>query len=163
MPRLLLFAPCEKVIIGLVDNSLSLISVMTELHVAIPHDVPSNPPATVMGYGSWSVLTLWEQLASEGDSSSFEQRITLADPFGVGCIETVTPFQMTKQEHRIFGTIPGFPVSPAGTYTLRLYLRPSGQNEWGAEIASFPMRLVHEPGAANAAPNQECQTESQPQ
>lgn len=132
---------------------------MTEIHVGVPAGESTKPET--MGYGNWSILTLWERMADEEDSQSFEQRITLIDPLGTVRVETVTPFDMKKLEHRILGTIQGFPFSPAGTYTLSLHVRRTGKHEWGSEVTAFPLRLVHEIGVPNATLKEENQTEAQ--
>src|SRR5690242_20899801 len=109
MPTLLLFAPCEKVIIGQGDNSLSLISVLQTVQVSLLSHPPVEKNAFIAS--RWFVAVLWQKEPSDGDVE-FEQRIALADPAGEFRIDQIMPFQMEKPSHRIVCEMSGFPIFP---------------------------------------------------
>lgn len=139
MPKLLLFAPCERVIIEQGANTVSLISVIQELTVAVPSDVPANAAAPQR----WYVIAMWQRDEKE-TAQRFEQRLVVENPKGEHLLELLTPFELSKETHRNIGAIDGFPISIAGRYTLRLSVRQAGRSDtkW-EEIADYPVKLIH--------------------
>lgn len=94
MPRLLLFAPCEKVIIDGQSNQVTVISLIQDVKIA----APSGASAIEIPQGSvapfpWSVLTIWER--ESGDQNvRYEQSSILRSPTGETLSEAHPPTQL---------------------------------------------------------------------
>ena len=139
MPQLLMFAPCERIIVEQGANSISLISVLQEVTVTPP---ASGLASDAVAATVWYVLAMWQR--EDGEAvKPLKQRVTVEDPTGKTAIETFTDFDLTKGSHRNIGMIQGLPVGVAGRYTLRLAL----QAEDGAwkELATYPLAVKHSP------------------
>jgi hypothetical protein len=139
MPKLLLFAPCEKVVFSSEDNTVSLISVLQGFQAEIAPPTPGGgPPALPI---SWSVLSLW--VREEGDGANqFEERWDLVSSEGRELISGNQAFVMTARFHRNNSRIAGFPIPVSGDYTLRLLLRNATANDDFHEIATFPVPVT---------------------
>jgi len=158
MPKLLVFAPCEKVIVGQGDNSVSLIGLLENVHV-LPGGFPTPPlPPNPTAPGRWFAFCLWEASA-EDKGVEYEQRIAVLDPNGKGRVESIVLFSMTKPRHRVVLEAPGFPIIPAGTYNVKLWLRKKGESDWGQELASYPVPQTIAEGSGQTE-EKEAETES---
>jgi hypothetical protein len=143
MPKLVLFAACEKVIVDQ-QNLPSLISLLQELKVQVP-ETGATPPANTNAAIKWDVLALWERTADDA-GKHYEQRIVLFNPAGeptgvtgVSSIEVGAAATM----HRNIATIAGFPIGAAGRYTLRLWLSENGQ-ESQQPVAEYSINVVYD-------------------
>lgn len=135
MPSLLMFAPCERVIIGQGDNSLSLIGVLHSLRILDP--TTKEPLSPIF---SWAALTMWKK--EPGDEGvSFTQRVALHSPTDQILIESVTAFTVEKGWHRVVNLFRGLPLKETGTHLLKLSLRVGEAGEW-REIAAFPLTIA---------------------
>ena len=78
MPKILIFAPCDKVIISEDDNTTSLISLIEAFTIGIPEDVqfPEDTSIPIR----WHIVHC-EIVEGEGDKR-FEQRTNLNCPTG---------------------------------------------------------------------------------
>jgi hypothetical protein len=139
MPRLILFAPCERVIVEEGSNAISLISVLQELTVG---GRTGTPPPDAVGPQRWFVLSIWARDGDEPSSQRFEQSITLNGPDGKTFLEMRTTFEIAQKNHRNVALIEGFPIGAAGRYHLNLKIRPVGQNNW-KDAAEYPIDLIH--------------------
>lgn len=142
MPRLLLFVPCERPLLG-ADNSLSLINVLQTVNLVLSsgelQELREKPePAQV---SAWYVISVWQQEPGD-EGARFEQRVTLTDPDGEVRIEALTEFELVKPYHRNMGKIQGFPVfhSP-GECTLSVSLRKIGDLTW-VQRGTYPLRII---------------------
>src|SRR5690242_17980914 len=113
MPRLLMFAPCEKVITATEDNGASLISILQgfDVPVAPPKDSKAIAPIT------WYAFSLWE--AIEEEPERFAQRVQLLAPKDSEVLFTVempivTPNNADKRFHRHAIKNQGFPIPRDG-------------------------------------------------
>jgi hypothetical protein len=127
LPRLLLFAACEKVLIDQ-DNNASLISLIQDLKVEIPEtvDLPTSSagglPVVAM---RWTALAMWLRTETDTDKE-YEQRIDLIDPTGrtTGrASRTTFSFPEGKTTARNISVVLGFPVHASGRFLLRLWMR----------------------------------------
>jgi hypothetical protein len=142
-PRLLIFAPCDKVIIDAQTNNLSLISVFQDLNVELPpqEEVPEGRlPVIVM---KWDVVSLWLRDHNDPADKPWDVRFQLFDPSDKalpirGRATMVFGDKLTLRSHV---TILGFPLSGEGRYTLRLWMQEQGQPE-GEPLVQFPMTLT---------------------
>jgi hypothetical protein len=145
MPRLLIFAPCEKVIIGQGDNNVSLIGILQTLNLTMspaPGAPSPIPPSELVVPLSWTIFTMWQREVGEEVGTAYTQRAALISPSHKHVVEVVTNFTMEKGLHRIVNGVIGLPAGEAGTYTLRLWLRRAGSGDWN-EVASFPLTVTH--------------------
>jgi hypothetical protein len=139
MAKLLLFVPCERVIVEHGSNGLSLISVIQGLTVVVPADLPQGAKSPQR----WYVLAMW--LRDEAEKARwFRQRLLIEGPTGNQLLEVLTDFEITKETHRVIATIDGFPIGQPGRYLLRLLLQADGTEGW-QEVADFPITLTHAP------------------
>ena len=125
MPKLLLFVPCEKVLIDQ-QSTVSLISLFQELKFQVVESGPL-PPANATAALKWDVLTMWARTDSDF-GKRYEQRITLFNPEGEPTeVSTTALIETEKATHRVVATIFGFPIGSTGRYTLKLWLSEDGQ------------------------------------
>lgn len=139
MPRLLLFVPCEKPMVG-ADNSLSLINVLQSITLT-PVKGDDAKDANVAGVTTWHVVTVWQREHGEAEGVRFQQRVTMTDPNGTLLLQTINEFEMTKLYHRNLGRIEGFPVLPGGEYLLAVSVRNTKDTEW-TEKGIYPLRVI---------------------
>jgi len=138
MPKLLLFAPCEKVLVDQQTNSISLIALLQELHYKLPPGAQLPP-----NFGlplSWSVLSLWQE-ESNDTGIHFEQRFILENATGTPVIENITPWQFTRANHRVIANVMGLPVSRR--LSLHLFYRITGALDW-IQVATYPIEMVQD-------------------
>jgi len=140
MPKLLIFAPCEKVIIDQVSNTLSLIAVLQEVrYKTAPGAVlPPNFSIPIQ----WAVLTMWREEQPDDAGVEFEQRFTLATSVKP-LLENVMRWTFTKPTHRLVANILGFPAGASRNLALYLSYRVVGATDWNP-IASFPLEVIQE-------------------
>jgi hypothetical protein len=133
---LLLFAPCEKLLLDQQTNSVTLISLIQELHYKVP---PGTPIPANFGLPlSWSVLSLWREEPSDS-GIQFEQKFILENAAGVPLIENVAQWQFVAANHRIVASVMGLPVSRR--LNLHLFYRIAGALDW-IQVATYPIEMV---------------------
>jgi hypothetical protein len=142
MPKLLVFAPCEKVVISQDENNPTLIAILTAISIhgdaeqldkALNAAPIEGTPLTPI---RWSVFTMWQKEAGD-ESGEFTQTIDLESPVTHKVIITnrsTFTFKPEAKTHRITLHFPGFPVSERGEYLIRLSLN-------GNRIAEYPIEL----------------------
>jgi hypothetical protein len=137
MPKLLLLAPAERVIIDQFENTASLIGVFGGLMVPIPgSDTIPNDAALPF---RWSVFTMWE--TAEGErGTTFQQRTRLISPSGHLLIDGVLDFKVAAELHRNRYAIEGFPIAEMGRHELQVSLRMQGADEW-TTVGTFPINV----------------------
>ncbi len=140
MPRLLVFAPCERVILGQ-DQTASLIVVIQELRFHGPFDKPIEPNAAAVI--QLSMFSQWYKLPEDGEKT-FEERIVFGGSDGDAVFEVYGEFQMTRPVHRVIATLRLLPILKPGEYHFRLFLREKGESEWSSALADYPVTIAHE-------------------
>lgn len=140
MPRLVLFAVCEKAVIDQQTNVVSLLSLLENINVQIPAGsiVPANAAIPI----TWATATIL-QLLPEDTGKTFEQRTAFVNNVGMTQIETpIAPFQFKPAAifHRIVSTIVGMPIGSAGLQSVKCLLREKGTTNW-TEIGSYPIQI----------------------
>jgi hypothetical protein len=137
MPKLLLFAPCDKAIIDTETNMVSLVAVIESIQFARAPNV-QVPPNAMLPI-KWDIVTCWER-EPEDHGVEFRQRIRLIVPDNQSLFENEATWQFETLLHRTVAHIYGFPFTAPGLCRLNLsLLRPN--QEW-IEIASFPIQLT---------------------
>lgn len=129
MPQLLVFAPCEKVIISQDENNPTLVALLQEIGVAFERlDVePAPAKEPILLPMRWSIFTLWR--TSEGDANkAFKQVIKVVTPSGKVLIDQSVDFTMENTTHRVIAHIPGIPaVADSGTWMLQVFVHELDQ------------------------------------
>jgi hypothetical protein len=139
MPKLLVFAPCEKVIISRDENNPTLIAI---LHT-IGGEVRSHEPVApgTMAPMRWSVFTLWQRLDGE-DGKILEQRLRLRSPSGKTTnASTPQELNLSVETIRSTVTIGQVPVSEVGTWEIQLFLNEKGQQIPEQPLATYPLQI----------------------
>jgi hypothetical protein len=148
MPKLEIFVPCERVIIGQGDNSASIIVVIQQLefrNLNESPDVPENVGVLVR----LSIFTQWRKLPSDEDKT-YEQKYTFGRPGEKKTIlEAMAPeFQMTQKSHRITVTLEALPLLEAGEFVLGLWLKEKALANWPSHpVAEYSLDIVHSSNA----------------
>jgi hypothetical protein len=140
MPKLLVFAPCEKVIVGEDDHSISIVSLLDTINIPAPQGsiIPSEANAPIR----WSIFTLWGREPQDANRQ-YTQRIRLLKPEGQIAIELFVDFRVPNDKHRNIVNASGFPVGQAGDCILQLALISDEEDTPPLELAEYPIKIVH--------------------
>jgi hypothetical protein len=149
MPRLLVFAACESVLIDGDDNSASLISLLEGVTVGIEGELPEDARLP----WKWIVFSLWRK--EEGDEGkAFEQNVQLVSPSGKPGVENIAPFVMQKTSHRIKLGYRELPIGEFGVWSVNLSFREVGVGEW-KQVTSYPIGVIRSEEKTNEQPKTE--------
>lgn len=140
MPKLLLFAPCEKVLVDEKSHTTSLIVILQEIHYKVPPGTQLQPNALLSM--NWSVVSLWQEEEPADAGVEFEQRVVLENSAGTALIANEVKWKFEKPSHRIVGNVPGIPVGTR-RLMLKLSFRVVMSRDWH-EVAAFPIELMQE-------------------
>lgn len=142
MPRLLLFAPCDKLIVDELGNP-TLVCVIENINVEVKKDTPI--PDDVFSPKEWDVVTLW--YSEPGDASKkFKQRFQFELPDGKAVMKSEIEFQMKENDrHRNNIHITGFPVGKPGRCLARVWLDAIGVPPSTEPVGEFPVHVAHKP------------------
>jgi hypothetical protein len=144
MPRLLVFAPCEKTIISGAeagDGSASLISIIQAINAQVGEDRNGGKVEKAVAPMRWHIFSLW-LMEADDTGRSYEQDFKLTFPSGKTAFKQTIRFTQTKQFQRVVAQIIGFPVSESGEYGLSLHLREA-ESEIPKVEAYFPLFVAH--------------------
>jgi hypothetical protein len=137
MPRLVLFAACEKAIVDQTTNVISLMSLLQDINVQLPPGVV--PPSNAAIPMNWMIVSVWQQLP-EDKGKLFEQRSTLVNHSGVTQMETpVAAFEIKTEFHRVFNQVMGLQIGEAGSRLVKCFLREKGK-DW-TEMGTYPISV----------------------
>lgn len=139
MPRLILFAPCERLIVGGEDNTLTMVAIMSEIYANVPFPLDQPLPENASIPMRWYFGSLW-MVGAEEHGKPFVQRIELKSEDGKVLLSSMMPFTMDKVFMRCIIHIQGFPISKPGMLKASLAVRAESAVEW-SEVADFPMLL----------------------
>jgi hypothetical protein len=140
LPRLLLFAPCERVLIDRFSNAASLIGVVQDLRFDLP--VPERIPRSAKFAFPWQLFALWLR-EPEDEGKRFEQLCELVLPDGEVAMQARATFSLDKRTHRQIMAVPGFaPAKPwDGECRLRLSVREDAEGSHWHSVAEYPILL----------------------
>src|SRR6476619_1072966 len=93
MLKLLIFAPCDKVIIS-AGGQTSLVGVMEEVHVSIAKGKEFGADAMIPY--KWNVLTLWAREEDVLDAFTCDMRLIMFRPDGVKALEAEGKFEVSN-------------------------------------------------------------------
>ena len=120
MPQLLVFAPCEKVIISQDENNPTLIALLTQIGGEIGGG-PMPPNELTAVPLSWSIFTLWHYEAGD-ENRKYEQVLILRSPSGEAKMTSPRPIPFKPESnHRVVIRMPHFPIQN-GEWKIELYL-----------------------------------------
>jgi hypothetical protein len=139
LPRLLLFAPCQKGIIDKNESTVSMISLINGVTVArLGEEIDEN---AVLPY-SWCAVSAWFKEA-EDEGANFEDLVELVSPDGNVLVRSMIPFTLPARIHQNLHNSFGFPAGRAGIYTLRLSIRRvPNENGWSV-VSEYPIEVAH--------------------
>jgi len=133
MPKLLVFVPCEKLIMSQGENTPTVISIMTEVRFFIdPPD--AKLPEGAMGPFRWTLFSMWQ--CSEADKDhEYRYRVQLiSDEDGRALFDQASPLRFRRAIHHVMTPIDALPMK-IGQYSIRLLLDD-------ALIADYPLRIA---------------------
>lgn len=141
MIRLIIFAPCEKLIVGQ-DNHSSLISVIEHIKLGGVLDEAELPENAGAPY-KWSVLALWHREMEVPEPKEFEAKIELISPSGRSSLAGSTRFAVSNEHlnYRSVFDFPVFPIAEAGVHYLTLHCKQVDGEEF-EQIGQYPIRLI---------------------
>lgn len=145
MPKLLLFLPCERVIVSR-EGPLSLITLLEGVNITMPPEEYAGLPNDAIIPQLWHVVAKWNREENE-EPQHWEQRVQVAAPDGRISTDSVTSFDLAaNQSMRNVLAVNGFPIKPLGVCKLTLFLRSAGEDDeaW-REIATYPIPLQNVP------------------
>lgn len=120
MPKLYVFAVCDKVILD-ARGTASLISLFNEVHAILQPgtDIPPNAVAPK----EWAVYVSWEQEPADA-GKEYEQILQIISPDGsvFQQLKFKFTFASDKTHQQNTGNVLGFPIGREGTYTVKMWL-----------------------------------------
>lgn len=140
MPKLLIFAPCERLIREQDTQNISLISVLQTLTVQVPLEHIDRPIAAPF---RWDLLTMWgREVHDEG--KKYHETCELIGPSGEVLQSFSSEFSIEKDIAYVIFVAIGFPIVPGGgQYKVVLYLSESGGKD-RKEITTYPIDVKRE-------------------
>jgi hypothetical protein len=126
MPKLYIFALCEKAIIDK-EGTASLISLFNQITAHLLPSVKEVPPNAVFPK-EWCAFSSWK-IEAEDIGKEYRETFQLLYPngeqFGSPMRVSFTP-SADKTHQQIFAMGTGFPIGQEGSYTLRMWLEHGG-------------------------------------
>jgi len=142
MLKLLIYAPCEKVIVA-DDQTTSIISLMESIQLNTPDEFPVDAVLPIR----WSILSLWKRDQAVPHPIEMEERTDVVRPDGVVATGGTTKFIVTN-EHLFYRTVvrvPVFPVGLPGFVQVKCRTRQTNpETEW-TDFTEFPLLVIHQP------------------
>ncbi len=136
MPKLLLFTPCEKIIID-DNNNVSLVVLLHEI-TAVPSE--KGIPKNAVTPKEWAVYTTWVQ--EDGDENkSYIQWLQIQWPDGSEFEKYPLPFVFKKRRQQNRVNIVGFPIGQPGLLTIKMWLESDGAKV--TEVYSHTLEITH--------------------
>ncbi|MFY9618479.1 MAG: hypothetical protein WAM70_19550 [Pyrinomonadaceae bacterium] len=158
MLTLLIYAPCEKVLIG-EDQIASLISIMETVGVNVTAEIPADALAPIQ----WSVFSLWKRNEEVREPIEMEERTEVFRPDGTLATGGTTTFTVSNEHvfYRSLVRIPLFPIGLHGFVKVKCRTRRTNpETEW-TEFAEFPLFVEHKPTQGQESPQTENETAAQ--
>lgn len=140
MPQLLLFAPCEKMLMDSEGNP-SMIVILTDINLEIAENAVF--PKDALGPKEWDIAALYRPFP-EDEGKQFTQRIKIVSPDGsYTSITSDMKFTLGKNRHQAKLHLNAMPVGMSGVYEILLWLIPSEKSDEGEPIARYPIGVNH--------------------
>jgi len=146
MPKLLLFAPCEKVIVDRETNNTSLISLLESLNIQVKRSETDKIPPDAQIPLPWHILTLWQSEPGD-ESKTWEQRVLVDLPQALDVTLKIA-FEPGKPNYRNILSIVGFPIRSIlnlDRCMIKLFIREEEGRSWELK-AEYPIAIRHPKG-----------------
>lgn len=138
MPKLLIFAACERVVIDSEDGNVSMFSIIEGFKLDASGDLPADAVIPI----KWAVLSMWRK-QTEDEGKEYEQKVQLISPSGAILAEGTSKFRLIKSSHRLRLNIQVLPAGEAGDWLLQLSLRDTSTEEW-AVVGEYPFTITRQ-------------------
>lgn len=141
MLTLLIFAPCEKIILGQ-DDTASIINVLETVKVNVTGDLPPNALIPFR----WSLMSLWKRDETPDTPIEFEQHVEVLRRDDSVAAQGTNTFTVSSNHlmYRLIAEFPVFPIGQPGTVLVKSRIRQvNPETEW-RDVAEFPLLVVHE-------------------
>lgn len=140
MIRLVVFVPCERLIIGQ-DNLSSLINVLEHVQVPVDNrDIPENAGVPF----NWTVLALWHREIEMDEPVLYDVKFELVSPNGKAAISGNVNFVVSNEHLNFRNTFifPVFPLTEPGIHKALLSYKRSDEEVW-EQVGEYPIQLIH--------------------
>jgi hypothetical protein len=141
MPKLLLFVPCQRIIVSADDQTLTLVSLVDGVNAPM-----ADGKAPSVADLSWEHLTVW-QPGPDDEGQEYEQRLEIVRPDRGVAADVRQRFAMPGRPLRVRGSVVGFPADVEGDYVLRLSLRHVLDADVWQRMGEYPVTVRHVPQA----------------
>ncbi|MFL6333285.1 MAG: hypothetical protein ACJ754_08100 [Pyrinomonadaceae bacterium] len=141
MLKLLVFAACERLIIGQ-DNASSLIALLENINVEVERDMPLEAAIPI----KWNIVTLWRRAGQVEQETVYEQRVDIVRKDGevIGGGTNVFTVSNNHLNYRNQVDMFGMPIGLEGDVTLRLRLKEQEQGDDGwKEWGEYPILITY--------------------
>lgn len=121
MPKLLVLAACERVLVDRAGSLPSLINIFQRMNIQV-QDAPL--PENAVSPARWAIFALWQHTPEEKDIE-FTQRTQVLSPAGQQFAELITKFKITQNDDlqsRNHIEMLGLPISQEGFIKVRVWL-----------------------------------------
>jgi hypothetical protein len=140
MPRLLIFAPCEMLVVGQ-DNTVSLVRLLSDITLTnIPNIVPEGTAVPFR----WFIFAEWS-MSDEDRQQHWEQKVTLLNARNEDKFSNTAEFdpQNQSEKHRMIAVLGFIPILAAGDYRLQIAFREIGSADW-VEAHFYPIKVIRQ-------------------
>ena len=137
MPKLIVIAACEKVIVDK-QGPPSLISIFQRMNIQL-QDVPL--PEGAVAPMRWAVFTLWQYTPEDKNGMEFTQRSEVIGPLGTLFATSDVKFTISNiddLQSNVFVDILGIPVQVEGLVKIRVWL-----NEMPTQVGEYFFTIKH--------------------
>lgn len=135
MPKLLLFAPCDRVIVSQ-NQVMSLINIIQGMELGLGASATLGEGLVVPV--PWTAAALWQRHSDEVDKV-FEQKVEVVSPDSMRVEVGSLEFTFTQGIHRTLQNAQGFLISGEGEYNVVLSIREKADTKRWQRAASFPV------------------------
>jgi hypothetical protein len=143
MPKLLIFAACEKIIVD-EGHNVSLIVLMQNVDVSIIQN--TEVAHTAISPQAWAVFSMWQTLP-EDVGKQLVQIVQIVWPDKSEFKRIQVPFQLEADKaHHNKITIIGFPAGQVGVIAINLWIEENSRQL--GDTYTYPINVTHK----NVAP-----------
>ena len=139
VPSLLILVPCLRAIIDQDDNLVSVIDILQDLTLSLSDPDLAKPKQKKFTAIPWHIFTLWRR--TEPKTATFVQTIQIIAPKGKKLLDHDIEFSTTKPTYRIRLRNNGFPVTIAGEYLIKAFIRDKAAKRKRA-VGQYPLNVV---------------------
>lgn len=143
MIRLILFAPCDQILLN--DEQVSsLISILET--VLIGGEISEQLPANAAIPRRWTAVALWTRTDDVKRPTEFTAKFELAAPDGTISMGGNVDFKVSNEFSNFRNTVnfPMFPIGQTGSYMLTLSYKRKNSKSAYEKVSEFPIVVRHE-------------------